>query len=235
MFKQLSTLAQQFGLSLPPAAPALFARYHHFLLEENKKFNLTRITAAEEVMIKHFLDSLMLLVIFPDVSGPLLDLGSGAGLPGIPLKLARPTLALTLLDALQKRVNFLQQLSTHLSLEQVSFLHGRAEDLGQESKLREKYPLVVSRAVAKMPVLLELALPFVALGGYFIAYKGPEGATELQEAENALQELGGSLHKLWHYDLPQQFGKRSLIVIKKEHVTPEKYPRRAGVPAKRPL
>ena len=87
--------------------------------------------------------------------------------------------------------------------------------MGQESKLREKYPLVVSRAVAKMPVLLELALPFVALGGYFIAYKGPEGATELQEAENALQELGGSLHKLWHYDLPQQFGKRSLIVIKK--------------------
>ncbi|HZK24499.1 MAG TPA: 16S rRNA (guanine(527)-N(7))-methyltransferase RsmG [Oscillospiraceae bacterium] len=235
MWNELSHLSTDLGISLPETAPSLFRRYYELLIYHNKQINLTRITEAQEVMIKHFLDSLMLLVIFPQLSGPLLDLGSGAGLPGIPLKLARPSLELTLLDALQKRINFLQQLSENLQLTGVNYLHGRAEDYGQQIAYREKFPLVVSRAVAKLNVLLELCLPFVAVGGFFVAYKGPEGEKELQLAEHALLALDGEPVKVWTYDLPRQFGKRSLLVIRKNSRTSARYPRKAGLPAKRPL
>lgn len=234
MFSELSKLSQELGISLPATAPSLFARYYEFLISENKQVNLTRITEVQEVMIKHFLDSLMLLVPFPQLPGLLLDLGSGAGLPGIPLKIARPALKLTLVDALQKRINFLRQLTDKLQL-QVNCLHGRAEDYGKDGAYREMYQLVVSRAVAKLNVLLELCLPFVAVGGHFVAYKGPEGESELAAAKDALRELGGSPVQVWHYELPQQLGQRSLIIIRKDQVTPAKYPRKAGVPAKRPL
>ncbi|MCR3920951.1 MAG: 16S rRNA (guanine(527)-N(7))-methyltransferase RsmG, partial [Firmicutes bacterium] len=174
MWDELKRLTTTMGIVLPDNAPTLFAQYYSFLVEQNKYVNLTRITETREVMIKHFLDSLALLVKLPLVREKVLDIGSGAGLPGIPLKVACPGLSLTLLDSSQKRVDFLQAVTSHLALGMVQAHHGRAEDYGKQSNFRDKYEVVVSRAVAQLAVLTELCLPFVAVGGFFVAYKGPD-------------------------------------------------------------
>ena len=235
MWADLLQFAANYEIKLAADSPSLFEQYYRILVDANKRFNLTSITEPQEVLIKHFLDSLMLLSLFPLQAEKILDVGSGAGLPGVPLKIARPRLFLTLLDSLQKRVKFLQQLTKQLQLDQVECYHGRAENLGQKDPWRENYDFVLARAVARLNVLTELCLPFVRVGGYFVAYKGPEGERELQEAEYAITELGGEKGKIWHYELPQKMGIRTLLVIKKIKSTPIKYPRKAGLPSKRPL
>ncbi len=223
------------GISLPVEAAPLFDSYYELLLSANERINLTGITERQEVLIKHFLDSLELLAWQRELIGPLLDVGSGAGLPGLPLKIVCPELSLTLLDSSRKRVGFLQETARELGLRQVTALHGRAEDFSRNQLYREQFPLVVSRAVAKLNVLCELCLPFVAPGGYFVAYKGPDGTTELSAAQAAILELGGRDELVWPYALPLNMGQRLLIIIKKERTTPAKYPRKAGIPEKRPL
>ena len=235
MWDELLHLTAQYGANLPADTPLLYRQYYRYLIEINKKINLTSITAPQEVLIKHFLDSLMILTQFPLQKEKVLDVGSGAGLPGVPLKIALPELSLTLLDSLQKRINFLQQLTEHLELTQVKCLHGRAEDLARKQIWRESFDFVLARAVARLNVLTELCLPFVRVGGFFVAYKGPEGENELQEAEYAISELGGKTDVVWHYELPRQMGARTLIAIKKVKPTSARFPRKAGLPAKRPL
>lgn len=235
MVNELAEYLSARGIALPATAAPLFKRYYELLINANRKVNLTRITEQQEVYLKHFLDSLELLAWQRQLSGPLLDVGSGAGLPGFPLKIACPELSLTLLDSSRKRVAFLQEAARELGLEQVTALHGRAEDFGSNQAYREQFPLVVSRAVARLNVLCELCLPFVAPGGYFVAYKGPDGIAELAEAQPALIELGGRNETTWPYVLPHNMGQRLLLIVKKERITPKKFPRKAGIPEKRPL
>jgi 16S rRNA (guanine527-N7)-methyltransferase len=223
------------GIVLPLLAADQFRRYYETLIYENKKVNLTRITDESEVYIKHFLDSLEVLAWHGTITTALLDVGSGAGLPGLPLKIACPQLSLTLIDSSRKRVHFLKNTAAQLELDTVTALHGRAEDFAQNLAYREQFPLVVSRAVARMNVLSELCLPFVSLGGFFVAYKGPEGQSELDEAIPAIAELGGATETVWPYTLPDQLGERTLLIIKKVSATPKKYPRKAGLPEKKPL
>ncbi|NLM51652.1 MAG: 16S rRNA (guanine(527)-N(7))-methyltransferase RsmG [Firmicutes bacterium] len=222
-------------VNLEAKSHQLFSRYAQLLLQRNQEMNLTRITDLEEIAVKHFWDSLALLKKMPTLAGAVLDVGSGAGLPGIPLKIAVPEIKLTLVDSLQKRVSFLQEVVTLLALKDVNVIHARAEDLAKEVNIREQFPLVVSRAVARLNVLLELCLPFVQVGGCFVAYKGPESEQEVEEAKLALQELGGEIAETWSYQLPGGMGERALIFVKKVKPTPAKYPRRAGIPAKRPI
>ena len=235
MRDMISTMAQSRHLALPPGGAEKFEMYYRLLLEGNKRMNLTRIIEPEEVVIKHFIDSLELLLVCKDVQGPLLDVGTGAGVPGIPLKIARPDLKLTLLDSSKKRVSFLSEVVETLRLPDVDVIHGRAEDYAQQNRYREQYATVVSRAVARLNVLAELCLPFVAVDGHFVAYKGPEGGDELQQEKNAIAQLGGLVGKKWEYQLPETMGDRTLLFFQKKVSTPKKYPRKAGTPEKRPL
>lgn len=213
-----------------------FATFLEELLSWNEKFNLTAITETEEVLIKHFFDSVLGLRAFPwQGDEKVLDLGSGAGFPGIPLKIACPALRLTLVDSLQKRVGFLQYLITLLSLSETTALHGRAEELGRDRAYRENYQIVVSRAVAKLAVLAEYGLPFVQKDGVFLAYKGADAAQELAEAQKAIALLGGKVRDVKTYALPKQMGKRTIIVIEKIKECPPVYPRKPGIPARKPL
>jgi 16S rRNA (guanine527-N7)-methyltransferase len=226
---------QDKGIAMPPQAESLFRQYFTHLISENEKFNLTRITDEKEVYIKHFLDSLELLAWRFPRTDTVMDIGSGAGLPGFPLKFVCPSLSLTMLDSSLKRVSFLKNTAAQLGLTDVEAIHGRAEDLGQNPVYRERFTLVVSRAVARLNILSELALPFVAPGGYFAAYKGPDAPGELEEALGALSQLGGTVETLWPYALPHGLGQRTLVLIKKTGLTPVRFPRKAGMPEKRPL
>ena len=210
---------------------AAAAAYGAYLLEENAKVNLTAITDPSEVAVKHFADSLSLLkyVDLPK-NASLLDLGSGAGFPGMALKLFRPDLKVTLADAAKKRCAFLERLGERLNIRDVSVVWGRAEDLGQMASYREQFDFVTARAVAALPLLLEYCLPLVRVDGAFLAMKAKE---EPEAAKNALTVLGGELAAVHRYHLDQE--ERTVFVIKKRVATPEKYPRRAGIPEKRPL
>lgn len=231
----LQELLTKAGIQITPAQLELFKRYRHELLAWNEKFNLTAILDEQEITIKHFYDSLLAMQIKEwQATGELLDLGSGAGFPGIPLKIMNENLAVTLVDSLQKRVGFLLHLKEVLQISNVKAIHARAEEIGQDPQYREKYETVVSRAVAKLPLLLEYCMPLVKIGGIMLAYKGPEGKGELKEAARALSFLGGELQDVKEFTLPD-LGNRSIFVIKKVRNTPHEYPRRAGIPAKKPL
>lgn len=213
-----------------------FAVFQEELREWNQKFNLTAIEEEEEIIIKHFYDSLLGMKITGWQSqNRLLDLGTGAGFPGIPLKIMNPDLQVTLVDSLQKRIGFLDHLIQKLQLTGTQAVHGRAEEMGQNKEYREKFDYVVSRAVAKLSVLSEYCLPFVKPGGKFLAYKGPEGLEEYKGAKKAIQELGGNLYEMKDFVLPKQESKRLIIVIQKTAPTPGRFPRRPGIPAKKPL
>lgn len=228
--------AADLGVSLTKNEALLYQKYFDLLLEWNNKVNLTAITEPDEVVVKHFLDSLVLLQFVPLKPGcALLDVGTGAGFPGIPLKIAAPDVNVVLLDSLNKRVSFLNYLIDELKLKSISALHGRAEDFGHDEKYRAGFDIVVSRAVAKLTVLAELCLPFVRKGGLFVAYKGPKAEEELREADNALNLLGGQVDKFIRVELPGTSDDRYLVFIKKVGETPGKYPRKAGIPEKRPL
>lgn len=213
---------------------ALFYLYLKELQKWNRKFNLTAYEEERDIVIYHFLDSLLPLPFFPRREGKLLDIGTGAGFPGIPLKILEPRFSLYLLEVNRKKLFFLHQLRERLGLE-FEILEGRAEDIAKLPNYRETFDLVVARAIASLPVLLEYGLPFLKLSGYLIAYKGPKLLEELEQAGKALTILGGRLESAVETTLPITGEKRMFAIFLKERETPSNYPRRAGIPAKRPL
>jgi 16S rRNA (guanine527-N7)-methyltransferase len=228
---------QLLGLKLTPQQRQAFRLYHKELVEWNARFNLTAITDPEGVQIRHFLDSLScLLVISDDMRGQsLIDVGSGAGFPGLPLKIIYPALRLTLLEATGKKANFLRHLVDLLELQGVTVINARAEELSHDLAHREAYDWVVARAVAAMPTLVEYLLPLCCLGGHCLAQKGEGAAAEVSSAESAILLLGGRLNRLLPVELPGLAEIRHLVIIDKVARTPTKYPRRPGIPTKRPL
>ncbi|MCG8402236.1 MAG: 16S rRNA (guanine(527)-N(7))-methyltransferase RsmG [Firmicutes bacterium] len=221
-------------LEIEPQALHLCDTHYNLLVEENRKFNLTSVTGPVEAAEKHFLDSFLLLPDLAHLKNPkVLDVGSGAGFPGLPLKICRTDLDMTLLDAVGKKTAFIEMVIKKLKLKQARALQARAED--HAVKYREYYDMAVSRAVAEMKVLLELTLPLVRMGGKAVISKGPGAYEELAAAENALKILGGLVGGVRELVLPISGDKRAVIVIEKVAPTPEKYPRRPGIPRKRPL
>lgn len=209
--------------------------YYQMLVEKNKVMNLTAITEFEEVVQKHFIDSLMLLS-YADLEGKtLMDVGTGAGFPGIPLKIACPGVEVVLLDSLNKRIQFLNEVTEALSLDQITAIHGRAEDLAKKEEYRETFDYCVSRAVANLSTLSEYAMPFVRTGGTFVSYKSGDVMEERKQAEKAIHILGGEGEKVKSFSLPGSDISRSLVFIKKIRHTPNKYPRKAGLPSREPL
>lgn len=213
-----------------------FIQYYELLVEKNKVMNLTGITEWEEVVQKHFLDSLSLVYAVDIEDGmKMLDLGTGAGFPGIPLKIAFPQIDIVLLDSLNKRIKFLQEVIDTLDLKQIKAFHGRAEEFAQKKEYREKFEVVVSRAVANLSTLSEYCIPFLEIGGAFVSYKSGEIQEELEQADRAILELGGSLASIETFTLPDSDVSRSLVVIEKEESTKKKYPRGGGKPSKDPM
>lgn len=225
-----------FDISLTDKQIEQFLTYYEMLTEWNQTMNLTAITEFDDVMKKHFIDSLS-LVKAVDLSDNLLlmDVGTGAGFPGLALKIAFPNLEVTLLDSLNKRIRFLKEVTDRLKLNGVETIHGRAEDFAVQEKYREKYDLCVSRAVANLSVLAEYCLPFVKKDGLFVPYKSEKTAEELIAAENAVSILGGQTEGQVTFYLPDSDVFRNLVKIRKVKGTPKKYPRKSGLPAKAPL
>jgi len=234
--ERLKVTAAKLGIELTPAQLEQFDAYYHELVDWNQKINLTAITDYEEVQIKHFLDSLTIaLVCKPTKGNSVIDVGTGAGMPGIPLKIAFPDIKLTLLEATAKKVSFLHHIKEKLGLDDVEIIVGRAEEVAHVARYREKFELVLSRAVAPLPTLVELTIPFCALDGSFIAPKKGSVDEEVSRADKAISTLGGRLRELKRIELAEFADERCLIVIDKIAPTPEEYPRRPGVPGKKPL
>lgn len=213
-----------------------FIIYYEMLVEKNKVMNLTAITEFDEVLKKHFVDSLSLVKAYDmtqDIS--VIDIGTGAGFPGIPLKIAFPNTKITLLDSLNKRIGFLQEVIDTLGLEEIEALHGRAEDYAKPGKLREQFDLCVSRAVANLSTLSEYCLPYVKVGGKFISYKSEKISEEMKEAEHAISVLGGKVENQVAFTLPDSDIYRNLFIITKCNETPRQYPRKAGTASKNPI
>lgn len=227
---------EELNISLSEKQLIQFMSYYELLIEWNQIMNLTAITDFDEVMKKHFIDSLSLVKAY-DVSKTvsLIDIGTGAGFPGIPLKIAFPDLDVTLLDSLNKRVNFLNTVIDELGLEKIHAIHGRAEDFAKKGKLREQYDICVSRAVANLSTLSEYCLPYVKIGGYFISYKSEKIEEEKKDAEHAISVLGGKIENQIAFMIPNSNIYRNLFIVRKEKETPTKYPRKAGTAAKEPL
>lgn len=213
-----------------------FEIFYKLLIEENEKYNLTAITERKDVYIKHFLDSILVEKLDFEFNGKkVIDIGTGAGFPAIPLKIMNPQMRITGLDALNKRIGFIKMVQKKLSLKDIELIHGRAEDFGQMAKYREQYDFAVSRAVAELRLLLELVMPFVNVGGYFIAYKSLKTKTELDDATHALNEMKSKLIDIVEFKLPEDFGTRDMMIIQKLGNINNKYPRKPGIPKKSPL
>lgn len=225
---------EQLNISLSKEQMKQFVDYYELLIETNKVMNLTAITEFDEVIEKHFLDSLSLFRVYHlNENVKILDMGTGAGFPGIPLKIAFPEIDLVLADSLNKRIKFLQDVIDHLGLKKVEALHARAEEMGRNKQYREQFDLCVSRAVANLSSLSEYCIPFVKEGGKFISYKSGEIDEETNQAQKAISILGGRIEEIYKFDLYEQ--RRSFVIIKKEKKTPKAYPRKAGTPTKMPL
>lgn len=231
--KELLEKATETHLNISEKEMQKFYKYMELLLEWNEKINLTAITEPSQIIEKHFIDSLTILKYLEN-SRNIIDIGTGAGFPGIPLAIASKC-QFTLLDSLNKRVNFLNEIKENLELNNVVAEHGRAEDFGKRKEYREKFDIAVSRAVAPMNILLEYLLPFVKVGGKCICMKGPKVEEELKGIENVLKILGGQIEKIDEINIAEGEMSRKIIIIKKIHQTPAKYPRKAGTPQKEPL
>ena len=228
-------LAQQ-GIELTDRQKDQFERYFQLLVEWNEKINLTAITEKNEVYLKHFYDSIapVLQGLIDNQELKLLDIGAGAGFPSLPMKIICPQLDVTIIDSLNKRINFLKLLAGELGLDKVHFYHGRAEDLAQDKAFRAQFDLVTARAVARMQVLSELTIPYLKVGGKLLALKASNAPEELDEAKNALNLLFSKVQDNLSYALPNG-DPRFITVVEKKKETPNKYPRKAGMPNKRPL
>jgi 16S rRNA (guanine527-N7)-methyltransferase len=239
IMEKLTSGVIKLGFPLSSGQIEQFSIYYRELTAWNKRINLTRITSLQEVPVKHFLDSLTITLAFPpppaDASFRVIDVGSGAGLPGIPLKLLLPEIRLVLLEATRKKAAFLEHIRDKLGLEDIEIVIGRAEAVAYDSRYREAFDLVLSRAVARLPALVELTLPFCVVGGRFIAQKKGAIKREIDEAAGAIKLLGGSLREIKRVELEELADERYLVVIDKVAPTPEPYPRRPGIPVKRPL
>lgn len=217
-----------------------FKSYYELLIEKNKVMNLTTITEKNEVIIKHFIDSIAIIPYLKkldliDSNKRIIDIGTGAGFPGIPLKIMLPDIDFTLLDSLNKRVGFLKEVIDNLDLSGIEAIHGRAEDYAVDKKYREKYDFCVSRAVANLSTLSEYCIPFVKTGGLFISYKAGESEEEINNSKNAIKLLGGKINKVEEFILPETDATRVFVLINKLTSTDKKYPRKAGIPTKKPL
>ena len=230
-----SLLAEQ-NINLTNQQKTQFERYFELLVEWNQKINLTAITEKEEVYLKHFYDSIapILQGLIENQEIKLLDIGAGAGFPSLPMKILYPQLDVTIIDSLNKRINFLQLLAEELDLEGVHFYHGRAEDFAQDKKFRAQFDIVTARAVARMQVLSELTIPYLKVGGKLLALKASNAPEELTESKNALNLLFSKVEDNISYTLPNG-DPRYITVVEKKKETPNKYPRKAGMPNKRPL
>lgn len=208
--------------------------YMQMLLEWNEKINLTAITDPKDIILKHFIDSITINKYVRENSY-IADIGTGAGFPGIPLKILRKDISLVLVDSLNKRIKFLDEVIKKLNLNNVETIHSRAEDIGKNKKYREKFDIVTSRAVANMATLSEYMIPLSKVGGKCIVMKGPDVNKEVDQAKNAIQVLGGNIENIYEFELPKSDVKRTIIEIKKIKNTNSKYPRKAGMPAKEPI
>ena len=230
---------EELGLAPDEEKLTLLHRYYERMIATNEVMNLTAITEYEDVCVKHFLDSLCLVKAIPsdqlEAGMTIIDIGTGAGFPGIPLKIFFPNLKITLMDALAKRVRFLTEVTGELGLANVGCVHGRAEELSRTDGYREKYDLCVSRAVTRMASLAELCIPFVKKGGALVAYKSAESGEEIAEAGKAISTLGGGALEIVSFRVPQSDLGRSLVVVRKEKLTDRKYPRGGGKPMKAPI
>lgn len=209
--------------------------FYDLLVEKNKVMNLTAITEFDEVIVKHFADSLSICTVLPESVNDVCDLGTGAGFPGIPMAIAYPNLHFTLIDSLNKRIKFLQEVVDALGLANVTLVHARAEEAGRNKIYREIFDLVVSRAVANIATLSEYCLPLVNIGGYFISFKSGDIDSEIEASGSAIKKLGGRMNKPVYFSLPETDISRSFLIINKEKNTPKAYPRKAGTPSKEPL
>lgn len=235
-FLTLRDSALQLGVELSDIQLEKFDIYYEMLIEKNKVMNLTAITELEEVIQKHFLDSISLIKVMNlHRNLKVLDLGTGAGFPGIPLKIAFPELEMTLVDSLNKRVLFLKEVVQKLNLDKTEEIHARAEELARNKNYREEFDLIVSRAVANLSTLSEYCLPFAKVGGHFVSYKANEVEVEVDKAKKALFLLGGVCSGIEQFTLPGTEIGRSFVIIEKEKKTPKTYPRKAGTPAKNPI
>jgi 16S rRNA (guanine527-N7)-methyltransferase len=233
---RLENGAKELGISLDDMQIEKFLIYYELLVEWNSFMNLTAITGFNDVCTKHFIDSISLCKCI-DCNGELelIDVGTGAGFPGIPLKIVFPNLKITLLDSLGKRVKFLNEVINKLGLSNINAIHGRAEDFARPDQLREKFDVCVSRAVANLSTLSEYCLPYVKSGGYFVAYKSEKINEEVIAADKAISILGGAIDKQVEFTLPESDLYRNLVRVKKIKATPNKYPRKSGIPSKEPL
>ena len=237
--KLFSQGLEELGIDLSNDQIDQFVKFYEMLVEKNKVMNLTGITEFNEVIVKHFIDSLALVKVIDkdklsdDIS--IIDIGTGAGFPGIPLKIAFPEIRITLLDSLNKRINFLKEVSEELGFENIEFIHGRSEDFGRNPQYREKFDICVSRAVANLATLSEFCVPFVKVEGSFVSYKAGDCGEEISNSIKAVEKMGGKIINQLEYVVPTSDLNRVLLVIKKEKATPKLYPRKAGTPAKEPI
>lgn len=238
---RLKEICNRININVSDKQIEKFNLYYETLIEKNKVMNLTAITEKEDVIIKHFLDSIAIIPylkeknILVEKDFKIIDIGTGAGFPGIPLKIMLPECQFTLLDSLNKRVGFLNEVINELSLDNIEAIHGRAEDIASDKMYRENYNLCVSRAVANLSTLSEYCLPFVKKDGYFISYKAGDSEEEINKSKNAIKLLGGKINKVEDFVLPETDANRVFVMIKKISNTDKKYPRKAGVPSKKPL
>jgi len=233
---QFQAMLEERGIPLSSQALAQFERYYELLVEWNEKMNLTAITDKPGVYVKHFFDSVS-PAFYYDFSEPfsLCDVGAGAGFPSIPLKICFPHLRVSIVDSLQKRIRFLQHLAEELGLKDIALYHDRAETFARQKEMRESFDVVTARAVARMPVLAELCLPLVKIGGTFIAMKAASASEELKEGKKALAVLGGEVAAAETFVLPFEEGERTIIFVHKTKKTPTRYPRKPGTPSKQPI
>lgn len=232
--EEVNIKSQSINIKLNKRQIEALYNYMNLLIEKNKVMNLTGITEPKEIILKHFIDSLTILK-YIEKDKTVIDVGTGAGFPGIPLKISEDSLKIVLLDSLNKRINFLNEVIENNKLTNIETIHGRAEDLGRTEKYREKFDVATSRAVAPLNILLEYMMPFVKIGGICICMKGNNCGEEIENSKNAIELLGGKVEKIEKFELPSSDNNRTIIIIKKIKKISNKFPRNAGIPTKKPL